>query len=74
MFGLRGKRVSAATPASDKWPVQIMQGLERLQESRLPTIASYAVVLAVIVIIGLETGFSARDLSAVELAAFLVAA
>jgi protein-S-isoprenylcysteine O-methyltransferase Ste14/rhodanese-related sulfurtransferase len=51
-----------------------MQWLERLQESRLPTIALYALALAVIVIIGLETGFSARDLSAVELAAFLVAA
>ncbi len=51
-----------------------MQWLERFRESRLPTIAFYAVALAVIIIIAQETGFSPRDPSAGELVVFLVTA
>lgn len=51
-----------------------MQGLERLQESRLPTAVSYTAALAVFGTIGWDTGFSARELSTAELLVFLLAA
>lgn len=51
-----------------------MQGLERLQESRLPTVACYAAALAVVVITGWDTGFVDRQLSFAETVVFLLAA
>ena len=51
-----------------------MQGLERLQESRLPTTACYAAAIVVFVIIVWDTGFVARDLGSAELVVFLLAA